>query len=50
MKAKKTYTTPQLKSQKVELGVFGDYGTQPIKPIRDDTIPWFPGGSRNRME
>lgn len=26
---KKKYTTPELKSQKVQLGVFGDYGQAP---------------------
>ena len=36
---KKTYVKPQLKTMKVELGVFGTYGggdtTQPYLPIED---------------
>jgi len=39
-KTGKKYTKPVLKSQKMELGVFGDYGgddgtDDPIKPIGD---------------
>lgn len=45
-KRKKTYTKPQLKSQKIELGVYGNYDggdtTLPVLPVRDRE---FPGGS-----
>jgi len=32
---KQAYNKPELKTQKIELGVFGDYGTdrQDVKPI-----------------
>ena len=34
MDAKKSYTRPELKSQKIELGVFGNYGDD---TSREDT-------------
>ena len=50
MKAKKIYSAPVLKSQKVELGVFGNYNTD-LPNRRDPRSPWdLEGLGRNRME
>jgi hypothetical protein len=42
---KKTYGKPELKTRKIELGVFGDYGNGPddrnIKPVPIDVIRDF---------
>lgn len=50
--SKKTYTTPELKSQKVQLGVFGDYGQDGgMRPLSDDSLrPWNPSDRKDRME
>lgn len=37
MKAKKVYSKPQFKSVKVQLGVFGDYGSGGGTPGGDDS-------------
>jgi len=29
---KKTYTKPRVKTQKIELGVYGDYGGDEVRP------------------
>ena len=51
--AKKNYSTPELKSQKVQLGVFGDYSNQDgtMRPINDGSlVPWISGRGKDRME
>ena len=51
MKAKKIYNAPVLKSQKVELGVFGNYNDTDLPVRRDPRYPWgLDGMGRNRME
>ena len=40
MEAKKNYTKPQLKSQKIELGVFGSYCDEWLPPNKGDDTPF----------